>query len=160
MSLNKICPICGFTNPPDENLCTKCKCSISGIIPTEDGSNVINAKNTRISEPEIINKAIDQDASNIEPEKIKLVTERCDAIYAANNDIIGREGVVGDVLQNQAVSRQHAILLRCDNKWFIIDNHSDNGTFINGEKIESDMEYEIKPGDIISLSAFVNLYVQ
>jgi len=88
------------------------------------------------------------------------VTEGGGIIYAANNDIIGRRGVGGDVLQNQAISKQHAILLQCDNKWFIIDNHSDNGTFINGEKIESDMEYEIKPGDIISLSALVNLYVQ
>lgn len=160
MSLNKLCPTCGFTNPPDENICAKCKCSIMGIIPTEDGSNIINTKNESKSELESINKSINQGASNIEPEKIKLVTEGGGVIYAANNDIIGRRGVGGDVLQNQAISKQHAILLQCDNKWFIIDNHSKSGTFINGERIESDMEYEIQPGDIISLSALVNLYVE
>ncbi|MDO4460025.1 MAG: FHA domain-containing protein [Clostridia bacterium] len=51
---------------------------------------------------------------------------------------------------NSTVSRLHAVITRRDGKFFIADNNSTNGTFVNGEKVSG--ETEIKDGDIIRLS--------
>lgn len=53
-------------------------------------------------------------------------------------------------LQNDKVSRFHATLTKKnDNKWYIQD-HSKNGTTVNGERIPSNQDIKLKKGDKIS----------
>ena len=53
-------------------------------------------------------------------------------------------------LQNEKVSRFHATLTKKnDNKWYIQD-HSKNGTTVNGERIPSNQDIKLKKGDKIS----------
>ena len=49
--------------------------------------------------------------------------------------IIGRSSDVDIVLVEDMVSRQHAVIVVKDDKLFISDKGSTNGTFVNGEKI-------------------------
>lgn len=53
------------------------------------------------------------------------------------------------------VSRQHAILKQVDAKYFLNDQASSNGTFINGERLEAYKDYELKNGDRIILGQLV-----
>ena len=58
-------------------------------------------------------------------------------------------------LQGEKVSRYHATLIRkSDNKWYIQD-HSKNGTTVNGQKISSNMDVKLKKGDKILCAGVV-----
>jgi len=47
------------------------------------------------------------------------------------------------------VSRRHSRLLREDNKWYVEDLDSTNGTFVNGTKIEPHKKVAINKGDVL-----------
>jgi hypothetical protein len=54
--------------------------------------------------------------------------------------------------QTQRVSRRHATLkVNSRGKMFIAD-HSSNGTFVNGVKIASNVDYPVKRGDTVSFA--------
>lgn len=56
------------------------------------------------------------------------------------------------VLDSRYVSRRHAEIVCRNGRLYIIDLNSKNGTYIKGKKLISDTEYEIKPGDVITLA--------
>lgn len=51
------------------------------------------------------------------------------------------------------VSRQHMILKMREDHIVIIDNHSVNGTWLNGESLVPDELYRVRHGDTIKLGA-------
>lgn len=55
---------------------------------------------------------------------------------------------IGD---NPAISRSHANILSRDNKYFIVDTNSTNHTYIDGNMLQSNNEYEIANGSKIRL---------
>lgn len=56
------------------------------------------------------------------------------------------------IVKNSAVSRNHAYLQLTAGGATITDNNSLNGTFINGEKIPSSVNWALKNGDIVRLA--------
>lgn len=56
------------------------------------------------------------------------------------------------VLNNNAISRLHAAIINRNGSYSIKDNKSTNGTFVNGNRIQSDFETEIYDGDSITLA--------
>jgi pSer/pThr/pTyr-binding forkhead associated (FHA) protein len=52
-----------------------------------------------------------------------------------NEIIIGRDATSDIQIDNIAVSREHATIIKGPNYYFIEDMHSKNGTFVNGKKI-------------------------
>lgn len=52
---------------------------------------------------------------------------------------------------DMGVSRRHAMIQRQDNRVEIMDLHSSNGTFLNGNRILPEKLYEIKSGTLIQL---------
>ncbi len=50
--------------------------------------------------------------------------------------VLGRHPDCDIVLDAGAVSRQHAKIIRADNKFFVEDLHSRNGTFLNGRPVQ------------------------
>ena len=52
-----------------------------------------------------------------------------------NEIIIGRDESSDIQIDNIAVSREHATIIKGPNYYFIEDMHSKNGTFVNGKKI-------------------------
>lgn len=70
---------------------------------------------------------------------------------------IGR-GLTSDVrIEEQRVSRSHAILVRHGHATRLLDNRSANGTFVNGRQI---IAANIADGDVIRLGPVVMTYVQ
>lgn len=70
---------------------------------------------------------------------------------------IGR-GLTADVrLEEQRVSRTHAILVRHGHHTRLLDNRSANGTFVNGRRI---LAANITDGDVIRVGPAVMTYLQ
>ncbi len=70
---------------------------------------------------------------------------------------IGR-GLTSHVrIEEQRVSRSHAILVRHGNHTRLLDNRSANGTFVNGRQI---IATNIADGDVIRIGPVVMTYVQ
>lgn len=67
--------------------------------------------------------------------------------------IIGRlEGQVDYVHSNNAIGKVHAEIITREGCYYLKDLNSKNGSFINGKRIESNTEYQIKNNDKITLA--------
>ena len=69
----------------------------------------------------------------------------------ANAISIGRATENDIQLNDRSVSRRHARIFRRGNKYFVEDLESKNGTFVDGLRIKSGTEYEIKEGVPIAI---------
>ncbi len=70
---------------------------------------------------------------------------------------VGR-GLTSDVrIEEQRVSRSHAILVRHGHTTRLLDNRSANGTFVNGRRI---VATNIADGDVIRIGPVVMTYLQ
>lgn len=56
------------------------------------------------------------------------------------------------ILDNSAVSRYHAAIIRKENTYYIIDNHSTNHTSVNHSVISPEHPVALKSGDMVSLA--------
>jgi pSer/pThr/pTyr-binding forkhead associated (FHA) protein len=63
--------------------------------------------------------------------------------------VIGRASVSDLRLQHPSISRRHAQFKRIGEQFFVKDLGSQNGTYVNKDKIES--EIEVFPGDLIAM---------
>ncbi len=63
--------------------------------------------------------------------------------------VIGRASVSDLRLQHPSISRRHAQFKRIGEQFFVKDLGSQNGTFVNKNKIET--EVEVRPGDLIAM---------
>ena len=59
------------------------------------------------------------------------------------------------VFNCRVMSRRHALILRRDEKFFVKDLKSSNGTFVNSSKLEPMREREIITGDILQFGVGV-----
>lgn len=67
--------------------------------------------------------------------------------------VIGRlRDQVDYVSQNNAVGKVHAEIISRDGSYFIKDLNSRNGTFVNGERLDSNTEREIKNNDKVTFA--------
>lgn len=56
-------------------------------------------------------------------------------------------------LNSAHISKEHAIIVRDGNSYFLVDR-STNGTLLNGIRIERDKRTPVKPGDLISIAEY------
>ncbi len=67
----------------------------------------------------------------------------------SNSTLIGR-AVENDLqIKDPTVSRKHLKIIRKDEKYFVEDFESQNGTWINGQLIQSGEDVEVREGDSI-----------
>ncbi len=64
---------------------------------------------------------------------------------------IGRDSDNDVIVENKLASRHHAIIQKIKNAYFIKDENSTNGTYINGIKIPSDKYVKLNLGDKITI---------
>jgi pSer/pThr/pTyr-binding forkhead associated (FHA) protein len=63
--------------------------------------------------------------------------------------LIGRGSKCDYIIEHRSVSREHAVITRERNGWFIEDLNSANGTWLEGEQIS---KHRIENGDEIQIS--------
>lgn len=56
------------------------------------------------------------------------------------------------VIGNPTISRRHIIISRKQGEFYLVDEKSTNGTYINGSIIERNREYKLTNGDMLRLS--------
>ncbi|MBN1666492.1 MAG: FHA domain-containing protein, partial [Anaerolineales bacterium] len=71
-------------------------------------------------------------------------------IQLVDNFVIGRSSLANLHLHDQAVSRRHAILRFSQGGWFVQDQGSSAGTFVNGQPVQAARLY---PGDRIQIGS-------
>ena len=66
--------------------------------------------------------------------------------------VLGRHSTAGVRVPEPDVSRRHCRLAFVDGGWQVVDLHSLNGVFVNGERVE---HAELRHGDELRLGGFV-----
>jgi uncharacterized RDD family membrane protein YckC len=77
--------------------------------------------------------------------KVPLMTE----------NILGRESG----LKTETMSRRHCQIVTKENRWFLADLNSTNGTYLNGKKMKTREWYSMKVGDEVEFGSMVFSFV-
>ena len=141
------CPECGFQNPEAANYCAKCGALLHAPEPAEQ-TQTFNAAEAG-EEPDQL--------EDIRVEGPALVVRsgggRAGETFTPQGDrtTIGRSPDCPVFLDDVTVSRRHAVLVERDSRWFVEDQGSLNGTFVNRRRVES---AELSDGDEIQIGKY------
>jgi len=127
------CQECGFQNPEAANYCARC----GALLVKDEGG----AETTQTFTPE----EDDSPSETLEDLGIKgpaLVVRsgggRAGEMFPLEGETtVGRSPDCGIFLDDVTVSRKHAVLRERDRNFFIEDQGSLNGTFVNRKRVES-----------------------
>ncbi|HEX9416086.1 MAG TPA: FHA domain-containing protein [Gaiellaceae bacterium] len=142
------CPECGFQNPEAANYCSKC----GALLVKEEPGDETTLAYTPEDE--------DEASATLEDVGIKgpaLVVRsgggRAGETFhpAGERTVIGRSPDCEIFLDDVTVSRKHAILIERDGSFFIQDEGSLNGTFLNRHRIES---AQLEDGDEVQIGKY------
>ncbi len=143
------CLECGFQNPEAANYCSRCGAHLvrdSGGADTTmtftpedaDADSGIALEEIGVKGPALVVRS----GGGRVGETFPLEGERT---------TIGRSPDCGIFLDDVTVSRRHAVLIQRDGRFFIEDEGSLNGTFLNRRRIES---AEISDGDELQIGKY------
>lgn len=169
----KICPVCGMHNKPNMIECIGCETDLTSVKATDEATEqakITAQENTsenveenyvRICDCGCINSATakkciecGEDISDIAPilqsenNTCKYVMTSLDGEYAYEikdgTAILGRENEMKEYLADKAyVSRQHAKIMKDDDKVYIENLSNTNFTFVNNQKIVEKTELHV-----------------
>jgi pSer/pThr/pTyr-binding forkhead associated (FHA) protein len=71
---------------------------------------------------------------------------------------IGRHQGCTVVLSSITVSRQHATITRQGNLFYVVDDRSSNGIYLNGQKLPPGQSCPLRHGDMLRLGEFLLLF--
>jgi pSer/pThr/pTyr-binding forkhead associated (FHA) protein len=139
------CPECGFQNPEAANYCSKCGALLHAPEPAEQ-TQAFSAE-----------EADPYDTLDLELKGPALVV-RAPAARAGESfqpqgerTLIGRSPDCVVFLDDVTVSRRHALLAEREGRWFVEDQGSLNGTFVNRDRVES---AELSDGDELQIGKY------
>jgi hypothetical protein len=141
------CPECGFQNPEAANYCAKC----GALLHTQE-----SGETTQTFSPEEGAEMLDA-LDDIGVQGPALVVRsgggRSGETYVPQGDetMIGRSPDNPVFLDDVTVSRKHAQLVERDGRWFIEDQGSLNGTFVNRKRVDS---AELSDGDELQIGKY------
>lgn len=68
-----------------------------------------------------------------------------------DEEVIGRSSECSVNIRSVMVSRRHAVFRRIEGKWYILDDGSMNGVYINDRKADPYLPHMLRDSDIVSL---------
>ena len=169
----KICPACGMHNKPNMIECIGCETDLTSVKATDEATEqakittqennpkTVEGGYVRICDCGCINSAITkkcvecgEDISDIAPilqgvnSTCKYIMTSLDGGYAYKikdgTVILGRENEMKEYLADKAyVSRQHAKIIKEDDKVYIENLSNTNFTFVNNQRIAEKTELHI-----------------
>ncbi len=143
------CPECGFQNPESSNYCSKCGAL---LIRDEPGGST-----TMTFVPEDLTEEDGAPLVDLPIEATALVVRagggRAGETFHPEGErtTIGRSPDCGIFLDDVTVSRKHAVLVERDGGYYIEDQGSLNGTFLNRRRIES---AQLEDGDEVQIGKY------
>ncbi len=151
------CPECGFINPEGANYCQKCGAFVGRAEGTEDPSTMTYTVDEtgdmqRVDIDEVVAEAgaalVIRSGGGRAGESFSVDDERLS---------IGRSPDAGVFLDDVTVSRNHALLVRRRDGLYIDDLGSLNGTYVNRQRIESQI---LDDGDEIQVGKYKMSYLE
>lgn len=143
------CKACGANNAPDLKVCTVCGIELESsgttlnIIPLKEETAKVNipVKPSR------------------KPQLVVVKGPNMGLHFALESDIneIGRDPESNVFLNDVTVSRRHAVINKDDANYVLEDIGSLNGTYVNGERMDS---YILNDGDELQIGKFRLLFVK
>ena len=141
------CPECGFQNPEAANYCAKCGALLHAqesvettqTFSPEEGAEVLDALgDIGVDGPALI---------------VRSGGGRSGETFAAleGGTTIGRSPDCPIFLDDVTVSRKHAVVVEREGHWFIEDQGSLNGTFVNRRRVEA---AQLSDGDEIQIGKY------
>jgi hypothetical protein len=131
------CSECGFVNPEGANYCQKCGALLESV---GVGSGEPTTATYRVGEtgdfiPVDIGEVVTHAAALV----IRAGGGRAGESFSVEGErmTIGRRPDSAVFLDDVTVSRDHALLVRRGDDWYIDDCGSLNGTYVNRERIDS-----------------------
>jgi hypothetical protein len=142
------CPECGFQNPEAANYCSKC----GALLVKEEGG----AETTQTFSPDELGddeSPLEEVAADGPALVVRSGGGRAGEHFIPQGErtTIGRSPDCDIFLDDVTVSRKHAVLLRRDAGYFIEDQGSLNGTFLNRKRIESG---QLENGDELQIGKY------
>ena len=142
------CPECGFQNPEAANYCARCGALLVkdepgdettlAFTPEDEEEATSTLEDVGVKGPALVVRSGGGRAGE---------TFHTDAARTS----IGRSPDCEIFLDDVTVSRQHAFLVEKDGRFFIEDEGSLNGTFLNRRRIES---AELEDGDELQIGKY------
>lgn len=153
------CTECGFLNDEGANYCQRC-----GALMTRAES-----AGGASGDPVTATYRIDEGTGELVPVEIDEVTARGPALviragggrvgesFAIDGErmSIGRRPDCAVFLDDVTVSRDHALLIRRGEQWYLDDCGSLNGTYVNRSRIES---HRLEEGDEVQIGKYKLTY--
>ena len=141
------CPECGFQNPEAANYCSKCGALLHAPEPAEqtqpfspdEGADPLGQlDDLRVEGPALV---------------VRSGGGRAGETFTPQGErtTIGRSPDCPVFLDDVTVSRKHAVLVERDGRWFVEDQGSLNGTFVNRRRVES---AELSDGDELQIGKY------
>jgi len=142
------CQECGFQNPEAANYCARC----GALLVKDEGA-------TETTQSFTAEEGEDAPAGLLEDLGIKgpaLVVRSGggragETFHPERETTLGRSPDCGIFLDDVTVSRKHAVLVERDGGFFIEDQGSLNGTFVNRKRVES---AQLEDGDELQIGKY------
>ena len=144
------CTECGFVNNEGANYCQRCGALLER---GESGSDPVTAT-YRIGETgELVPVELDEVIAHGPALVIRAGGGRVGESFAVDRDrtTIGRRPDSDVFLDDVTVSRDHALLVRRGDQWYLDDLGSLNGTYVNRTRIESQ---SLQEGDEVQIGKY------
>lgn len=147
------CPECGFQNPEAASYCSKC----GALLHAPESGEA-----TETFSPEDGNELFDT-LDGLALQGAALIVRsgggRSGETFTpqAERTTIGRSPDCPVFLDDVTVSRKHAVLVEREGRWFIEDQGSLNGTFVNRRRVES---AELSDGDELQIGKYRLTFLQ
>ena len=126
----------------------------------KDRTKVSYEKNRKVQAPINNNDSLETEVLSGDMFIPTIAIVREDALESVNIPITKENFLIGKSIQmadgvisfNKAISRIHCRIIYIDGRYFIKDEKSVNGTFVNNRRVPVDGQVPIKTGDIIRLA--------
>jgi len=152
------CPECGTVNPKGANYCQKCGAYLGGPKDGDDEPTTMTYKvdDTGEMQPIDIDEVLEESGAAL---VIRAGGGRAGESFTVSDDriSIGRSPDAGVFLDDVTVSRNHALLVRRKDGFYIDDLGSLNGTYVNRRRIES---HKLADGDEIQVGKYKLSYLE
>ena len=147
------CQECGFQNPETANYCSRCGTLIEKREPAVETTQALSAEEVG----DLAESAVD----GLEGPALVVRSGggRAGETFrpAGGRTRIGRSPDCDVFLDDVTVSRDHALLVERDGRFFVEDKGSLNGTFVNRRRIDS---AELENGDELQIGKYRLTFVE
>jgi pSer/pThr/pTyr-binding forkhead associated (FHA) protein len=141
------CQECGFQNPEAANYCARC-----GALLVKDEGGTETTQSFTAEEGEDAPGVLEDLGIKGPALVVRSGGGRAgETFHPGSETTIGRSPDCGIFLDDVTVSRKHAVLVARDDGFFIEDQGSLNGTFVNRKRVESAL---LEDGDELQIGKY------